>query len=71
MKIRVNDLGTFIRNGWYHFDEEAELNLLGPRNNDESGWRMMEQCHLAAVRPRAATTANDDIYPTSYGGTLI
>ena len=61
--MRANDLGTFVRNKGYHFDEEVDINLFGPRNDDENGRRMAKQYWEAAVFTLAITTANDSVWP--------
>ena len=38
-KMCVDDASTFVENGGYHFEEEVEMNSLGPRNSSESGQR--------------------------------
>ena len=52
----ANNLGTFIGNDGYHFEEEIEINLLEPRNGSES-----VKHHPTKALPRDAITVKGGI----------
>ena len=60
--MHADDLGTFVRNGGYYFDEQVEMKFLGPRNEGGNGQRTAEQRRKAAASTRAITTANDGVW---------
>ena len=59
----ADDPCTFVWNGRYHFDEEVEMNLLGPISGGGSCWRTAEQPQEVVTSARAITTANGGVWP--------
>ena len=44
-EICADNPDTFVKNKGYHFDEDAEMNLLGPKNGGESGRSFQARRH--------------------------
>ena len=61
MNICADDPDTFLGNGEYHFEEQVEMNLLGPRIAVKARWRM-------AIRRRECTTLLHTIHGEIGGG---
>ena len=54
--MHTDNPGTFFGNKGYHFEEEIELNLVGPKNDGESG-RMTTFERRPVVAPARTSTA--------------
>ena len=58
------DLGTFIANQRYHYDEESELRTLGPSVDAKAHWRSMEHDGACLVTVSASHLSHRHAWAT-------